>query len=177
MRWLRPRGADPFHQTVLPVTAVRPAPGAEQVALKVVARRSAFQRLQPSPHLSTGAAAQVHRLPPILRPCPDRGSDTGPATLFRHPMPNGASHTSPGCKPWESARKRNPRSEGTPHRRGTRTSTPPFPTHCIADTHKFIGQGGDKSGCLASSDASYYHGNRYITQLPKSYVILCILIS
>ncbi len=42
---------------------------------------------QLSPHLSTGAAAQVFRLPPILRPCPDRGSDTGPSTLFRHPMP------------------------------------------------------------------------------------------
>jgi hypothetical protein len=29
--------------------------------------------------------------------------------------PNGASHTSPGCKPWESTRQHSSRSEGTPH--------------------------------------------------------------
>ena len=61
----------------------------------------------------------------------------GLSTVFRIPCPDGASHTSPGCKPWESARKRNPRSEGTPHSRGTRTSTPPFPMRCSFRTHPF----------------------------------------
>ena len=40
----------------------------------------------------------------------------GPSTVFRIPCPVGASHTSPGCKPWESPRQKNPRSEGTPHK-------------------------------------------------------------
>ena len=37
------------------------------------------------------------------------------STSFPILCPDGASHTSPGCKPWELTRKRNPRSEGTPH--------------------------------------------------------------
>ena len=32
----------------------------------------------------------------------DRVSVTGSSTAFSMPCPNGASHTSPGCKPWES---------------------------------------------------------------------------
>ena len=36
-------------------------------------------------------------------------------TTFASLCPNGASHTSPGWKPWEFPRKTNPRSEGTPH--------------------------------------------------------------
>ena len=50
-----------------------------------------------------------------------RGSvGANPATTFPILCPDGASHTSPGCKPWESARKRNPRSEGTPRSCGPR---------------------------------------------------------
>ena len=59
----------------------------------------------------------------IPRPCPNehrvltcrRGSvEANPATTFSFPCPNGASHTGPGCQPWESPGKGNPRSEGTP---------------------------------------------------------------
>ena len=36
-------------------------------------------------------------------------------TQFRIPCPERASHTSPGCQPWEFTRQKNLRSEGTPH--------------------------------------------------------------
>jgi hypothetical protein len=50
----------------------------------------------------------------IPRPCPNehrvltcrRGSvGANPATTFSFPCPNGASHTSSGCQPWESTRQ------------------------------------------------------------------------
>jgi hypothetical protein len=59
----------------------------------------------------------------------------GSSTVFRIPCPNGASHTSPGCKPWGAPRQHSSRSEGTPHSREPRTSTTPLPMRCSFRTH------------------------------------------
>ena len=54
------------------------------------------------------------------------------------PCPEGAPHTSPGCNPGNPPGKTNLRSEGTPHSRGPRISTPPFPMRCSFRTHLFF---------------------------------------
>ena len=50
-------------------------------------------------HAPTG-----HRVPTCRRGAVGANS----ATTFSIPCPKGASHTSPGCKPWESSRKKKP---------------------------------------------------------------------
>ena len=56
-------------------------------------------------------------------------------TRFRTPCPVGASHTSPGCKPWESTRQHSSRSEGTPHSLPASDIDPALPMRCSFRTH------------------------------------------
>ncbi len=53
-----------------------------------------------------------HRVPDTLSPPYSRYRTP---TTFPIPCPEGASHTSPGCQPWEPTRQHSSRSEGTPH--------------------------------------------------------------
>ena len=58
-------------------------------------------------------------------------------TSFPSLCPEGASHTSPGCKPWESTRKTNQRSEGTPHHLRISDIDPALSMRCSFRTHPF----------------------------------------
>ena len=71
--------------------------------------------------------------------CRSGSLGANPATTFSSPCPNGASHTSPGCKPWGSTRQHSSRSEGTPHNLRVSDIDPALPMRCSYRTHLFFG--------------------------------------